>query len=296
MNGAPASATRSPGVRVVRALVATIASLYLLVAAAIWFAQTRILYHPRKTLDATPADLGLKFEAVRLPLNGDQLAGWWVPSKLPHAPTLLYLHGNAGNVSANVDQVRRLAGTGLSIFIFDYRGYGESTGGPPRKRLISEDAERAWTYLVRERRIQPSEVVIYGHSLGGAVGIDLASRHPDAGALITEGAFPSIIDVADGTVFGWLPLRLIVTERFDAGLRIGTVRVPKLILHGEADTMIPVRLARRLYDAAAEPKQLAVIAGGDHEDSAEVNAAAYFAAVNSFLRTYHLSPRGSDAQ
>ena len=142
------------------------------------------------------------------------------------AATLLYLHGNAGNVSANVDQVRRLASTGLSIFIFDYRGYGESTGGPPRKRLIYEDAERAWTYLVRERRIQPSELVIYGHSLGGAVGIDLASRHPDAGALITEGAFPSIIDVADGTVFGWLPLRLIVTERFDAGSRIGTVNIP----------------------------------------------------------------------
>jgi fermentation-respiration switch protein FrsA (DUF1100 family) len=296
MNGARASAKRSPGVRVVRALLATVASLYLLASAAIWFAQTRILYHPRKTLDATPADLGLKFEPVRLALNGDQLAGWWMPSKIPHAPTLLYLHGNAGNVSANVDQVRRLAGTGLSIFIFDYRGYGESTGGPPRKRLIYEDAERAWAYLVRERRIQPSEVVIYGHSLGGAVGIDLASRHPDAGALITEGAFPSIVDVADGTVFGWLPLRLIVTEGFDAGSRIGTVRVPKLILHGEADTMIPVRLAHRLYDAAAEPKQLAVIAGGDHEDSAEINAAAYFAALNGFLRTYHLSPRGSDAQ
>jgi fermentation-respiration switch protein FrsA (DUF1100 family) len=297
MNGGRASAKRrSLAFRVVRALLATVASLYLLAAAVIWLAQTRILYHPRKTLDVTPADLGLKFEPVRLALNGDRLAGWWVPSKIPHAPALLYLHGNAGNVSANVDQVRRLAGTGLSIFIFDYRGYGESTGGPPRKRLISEDAERAWTYLVRERRIQPSEVVIYGHSLGGAVGIDLASRHPDAGALITEGAFPSIIDVADGTVFGWLPLRLIVTERFDEGSRIGTVRVPKLILHGEADTMIPVRLARRLYDAAAEPKQLAVIAGGDHEDSAEVNPAAYFAALNGFLRTYHLSPRSSDAR
>ena len=297
MNGARASAKRrSLSFRLVRALLATVACLYVLVAAAIWFAQTRILYHPRKTLDVTPADLGLTFEPVRLALNGDQLAGWWVPSKIPQAPTLLYLHGNAGNVSANVDQVRRLAGTGLSIFIFDYRGYGESTGGPPRKRLIYEDAERAWTYLVRERRVQASEVVIYGHSLGGAVGIDLASRHPDAGALITEGAFPSIIDVADGTVFGWLPLRLIVTERFDAGSRIGTVRVPKLILHGEADTMIPVRLARQLYDAAAEPKQLAVIAGGDHEDSAEINAAAYFAALNGFLRKYHLNPGSSDPE
>src|SRR5688572_1199852 len=187
MNGVPASAKRrSQAFRVVRALAATVAFLYLLMGAAIWYAQTKILYHPRATLDVTPADLGLTFEPVRVPLNSDRLAGWWVPSKIPGAATLLYLHGNAGNVSANADQVRRLAGTGLNIFIFDYRGYGESTGGPPRERLVYEDAERAWTYLVRERRIQPSDVVIYGHSLGGAVAIDLASRHPDAGGLITE--------------------------------------------------------------------------------------------------------------
>ena len=107
----------------------------------------------------------------------------------------------------------------------------------------------------------------------GAVAIDLAGRHADAGGLITESTFPSIVDVADETSFAWLPLRSIVTERFDAASRLRSIRVPKLILHGEADTMIPVRLARRLYDEAAEPKQLAVIAGGDHEDSAEVNTA-----------------------
>jgi len=295
MNEARANTKGRPlAFRIVRALLATVACLYLLVAVAIWYAQTKILYHPRTTLDVTPADLGLKFEPVRLPLDGNRLAGWWVPSEIPDALTLLYLHGNAGNVSANADQVRRLAGTGLNIFIFDYRGYGESTGGPPRERLVYEDAERAWTYLVRERGIQPSDVVIYGHSMGGAVAVDLASRHPDAGGLITESTFPSIVDAADRTVFAWLPLRLIVTERFDAASRIRSIRVPKLMLHGDADTMIPVRLARRLYEAAADPKQLAVIAGGGHEDSAEVNAAAYFAAVNGFLRTYHLGSRSSD--
>lgn len=282
---------RSLTFRIVRALLATAACLYLLAAATLWAVQTRIFYHPRKTVDVTPANFGLTFDPVRLPLNGDTLAGWWVPSKIPRAATLLYLHGNAGNVSVNADQVQRLARTGLNIFIFDYRGYGESTGGPPRKRLILEDAERAWTYLVSERRIPPSDVVIYGHSLGSAVAVDLASRHPDAGGLIAESAFPSIVEVAEGTVFAWLPLRLILTERIDARPRIGSVRVPKLILHGEADTMIPARLARRLYDAAADPKQLAIIPGGDHEDSAEVNPAAYFAAVNGFLRAYHLSPR-----
>jgi len=295
MNGPRPSAKRQSAFRAARALLATVACLYLLAAAAIWYGQTALLYHPEKTLDVTPADLGLKFEAVQLPLNGDRLAGWWVPSTIPHAATLLYMHGNAGNMSANAGRVRRLASTGLSVFIFDYRGYGESTGGPPRKRLIDEDAERAWTYLVRERGIQPSDIVIYGHSMGGAVGVDLASRHQDAGGLITESTIPSILDAADGTVVAWLPLRLIVTERFDPVLRIGSIRVPKLILHGDADTMVPVRLARRLYDAAAEPKQLAVIAGGGHADSVEVNTAAYFAAVTGFLNRYHLNPRTAAA-
>jgi len=281
---------RSPPLRVVRALLASVVVLYLLTATAIWWVQTRVLYHPRKTVDVTPADLGLRFDAVKLPLNGDVLAGWWVPSKNDPAATILYLHGNAGNVSANADQVRRLAVTGLNIFIFDYRGYGESTGGPPREQILYEDAERAWTYLVRERRIEPSRIVIYGHSMGGAVAIDLASRHGDAGGLITESTFPSIVDAADGTLFAWLPLQLIVTERFDAASRIRSIRVPKLIVHGEADTMIPVQLARRLYDEAAEPKHLAVIAGGGHEDSAELNASAYFGALNAFLRQYNLSP------
>jgi alpha-beta hydrolase superfamily lysophospholipase len=286
----PPANRRSRAVRVARVLLVTVAALYLLAAAAVWWVQTRVLYHPRKTVDVTPTDVGLVFQPVQLPLNGERLAGWWVPSKTSNAATILYLHGNAGNVSANADQVQRLAVTGLNIFIFDYRGYGESTGGPPRERLVYQDAERAWTYLVRERGIRPSGVVIYGHSLGGAVAVDLASRHPDAGGLITENTFTSIIDMAEGTLFAWLPLRMIVTERFDAASRIGSIRVPKLMLHGDADPMIPVRLARRLYDAAAEPKHLAVIAGGDHEDSAELNPAAYFTALNGFLRTYHLSP------
>jgi pimeloyl-ACP methyl ester carboxylesterase len=177
----------------------------------------------------------------------------------------------------------------LNVFIIDYRGYGDSTGGPPREKLVYEDAERAWTYLVVERHIPPANVVIYGHSLGGAVAIDLASKHPDAGALVTESTFTSIAEMADRTAYGtFLPIRLILTERFDSISKIGSIRVPKLILHGENDTnMASPLMARRLYDAAADPKEIAVIPGGGHEDSAEVNPAAYFAALNGFLSKYH---------
>jgi alpha-beta hydrolase superfamily lysophospholipase len=186
----------------------------------------------------------------------------------------------------------RFQKAGLNVFIYDYRGYGESTGGPPREKLTYEDAERAWTYLVAERRIAPATIVIYGHSLGGVVAIDLASRHAEAGALITENTLTSIADLADGMRVGrLLPVRLILTERFDALSRIRAVHVPTLILQGQEDTT-HLTMGQRLYDAANEPKQRAVIPGGGHNDSAEVNPTAYFAALNGFLSRYHLRPSG----
>jgi pimeloyl-ACP methyl ester carboxylesterase len=278
--------------RLFRALLAAIVFLYLVAVGVVWYAQTTILFHPSSLVDATPADSGVKFAEVMLPLKGDKLSGWWVPSDEPGARTLLYLHGNAGNVAVNVDQLLRLRSTGLNVFIIDYRGYGHSSGGPPRAKLVCEDGERAWNYLVAERSIPPAHIAIYGHSMGGAVAIDLASRHPDAGALITEGTLTSIIDRARGTWAAYLPLRLIITERFDSLSKIGSIRVPKLILQGDSDTMVPPVMARRLYDAAPDPKQIALIPGGGHEDSAVVNAAAYFGALNAFLTRYGLKPGG----
>jgi pimeloyl-ACP methyl ester carboxylesterase len=269
--------------RLVRALFAGIAICYFLLTGAIWYAQTKILYHPSSSVDATPGDSGEPFDNITLPLKGDQLAGWWVPSQAPQPRTLLYLHGNAANVAANLDHVLRLRNTGLNVFIIDYRGYGRSTGGPPRENLLYEDAERAWKYLVAERKIQPAHIVIYGHSVGGAVAINLACNHPEAGALVTEGAFTSIADMANGSPAAYLPLRLILTERFDSISRMGSLHLPKLIIHGDADTMVPPLMARRLYDAAPNPKQIAMIPGGGHENSAVVNATAYFDALNAFL-------------
>ena len=196
------------------------------------------------------------------------------------------MHGNANNVSANAGQVVKFHHAGLNVFIIDYRGYGESTGGPPRETLVRADAERAWAYLVSERRISPATIAIYGHSLGSAVAVDLASKHPEAGGLIVEGVVLSIADVADAMGAGRvLPVRLILTERFGAISKIGSVRIPTLILEGEADR--PVR-ARRLYDAARDPKRLVLVPGGGHEDSAEMNPGVYFGALDSFLSQYGL--------
>ena len=275
--------------RIVRGLFAGLAICYVLVAAAIWYEQTKILYHPSRTVGATPAGSGVPFEDITLPLDRDRLTGWWVPSQSSQPRTLLYLHGNAANVSANLDQVLRLRDTGLNVFIIDYRGYGHSTGGPPREHLLYQDAERAWQYLVSERKIPPAHMVIYGHSLGGAVAIDLARNHPDAGALITEATFTSVADMAQGSPAVYLPLPLILTERFESISKIRSIRVPKLIIQGDADRMILSSMARRLYDAAPDPKQIAIIPGGGHENSASVNPTAYFAALNGFLTQYGLN-------
>jgi alpha-beta hydrolase superfamily lysophospholipase len=282
-------ARRSLTFRLVRGLIFAAAAVYLLLVIALWYWQASFIFRPSPVVDATPGDSGVGFTKVALPIGGGQLAGWWVPAESPPTATLLYLHGNANNVGANTEQVVRFHKTGLNVFIFDYRGYGESTGGPPREKLVYEDAERAWTYLVSERHISARTIAIYGHSLGSAVAVDLASRHPEAGALIIEGVLSSIADLARDMGLGAvLPLRLIVTERFDAISKIGSVRIPLLILEGGADR--PVR-ARRLYDAAQEPKQLAVIPGGGHEDSAEMNPTVYFAALDGFVSRYHLRPQ-----
>ena len=285
-------ARRSLTFRLIRGLIAAIAAAYLLIVCALWYWQASFIFQPSPVVDTTPGDLGVKFETVALPIGGGQVAGWWVPSQEPQAATLLYSHGNATNIGANAQGVVRFQKVGLNVFIYDYRGYGESTGGPPREKLAYEDAERAWTYLVAERRIAPATIVIYGHSLGGVVAIDLASKHADAGALITESTLTSIADLADGMRVGrLLPVRLILTERFDALSRIRAVHVPTLILQGQEDTT-HLTMGQRLYDSANEPKQRAVIPGGGHNDSAEVNPTAYFAALNGFLSRYHLRPSG----
>jgi len=284
---------RSLTVRLVRGLIAAIAAAYLIIVSALWYWQASFIFQPSALVETTPGDLGVKFEKVALPIGGGQVAGWWVPSQDPQAATLIYSHGNATNIGANVQDVVRFQKAGLNVFIYDYRGYGESTGGPPREKLAYEDAERAWTYLVNERRISPATIVIYGHSLGGVVAIDLASKHADAGALIVESTLTSIADLADGMRVGrLLPVRLILTERFDALSRIAAVHVPTLILQGQEDSS-HLTMGQHLYDAANDPKQRVVIPGGGHNDSAEMNPTAYFGALNGFLSRLHLRLSGS---
>lgn len=240
------------------------------------------IYHPTATFEGTPAAVGLAFENVEVSTaDGVRIHGWHLRG--PRPATLLYSHGNAGNISHRISKLRALHDRlGLSILIFDYRGYGRSEGSPDETGTYADArAMRAW---LRARGWEP--VVYLGASLGAAVAVALAAEDPPA-ALVLEAPFASVQAMANATVpgAGWL-----FRTRYDAVGTIPRVRAPVLILHGDADEVVPYRQGRAVFEAAREPKAFATIPGAHHNDLLEAGREAYWRAWTEFLAT-HL-PRG----
>jgi uncharacterized protein len=171
-----------------RHFIQKFAIAYSLVCVALYFQQQRLMFFPSRQLDRTPSLYQLKYQDVWISISNkseqpESLHGWWIPATQPNAPAILYFHHNAINIGANVSQALQFHKLGYSVFLFDYRGFGQSQGGFPTESQVYEDAQFAWNYLIQERQIPPSQIVIYGHSVGGAIAIDLAARHPEAAAL-----------------------------------------------------------------------------------------------------------------
>jgi pimeloyl-ACP methyl ester carboxylesterase len=198
---------------------------------------------------------------------------------------VLYLHGNGSNVGANVEHANRFHRLGLSVFAIDYRGYGKSQGDFPSESQVYEDAQLAWDYLVKQRGVNPNQIYIYGHSLGGAIAIDLAVHHPEAAGLIVEGSFTStraMVDFQKG-LFWLFPIDLLLTQRFDSVSKVDRLQMPVLFIHGTADNVVPVEMSKKLFDAAPEPKQLYIVPGGGHNNVAQIGGAEYLQIVSQFL-------------
>ncbi len=222
------------------------------------YIERRTIYFPMKDIEITPDAVGLKYEDVYFEtLDGIKLNGWFLPAQNSRF-TLILCHGNAGNISHRIEKLQILQQLDLSIFIFDYRGYGRSQGRPSETGLY-RDAEAAYNYLVSARKIEPQNIIVYGESLGGAVAIDLASKK-NIKALITEGTFSSTRDVAR-IVYPFLP-SFLVSSSFDSARKIRGVRAPKLIVHSINDEIIPFRLSNVLFEAAHEPKRFLKLMGG----------------------------------
>lgn len=260
-------------------LTATVVGFYTLVCVLTYFFQDRLLYFPNQTLIATPADAGMAFEEVSI-LTDDEvtLHGWFVPAG-NQSPTLLYFHGNAGNISHRLEPLRQFHRLGMSTFIIDYRGYGRSEGSPDEPGLY-RDADAAWNYLTKTRGIADSSIVILGRSLGGAVAAYLAARVSPR-ALILESTFTSVPD-RGGELYPYLPVRLLSRMEYDSFRRICSVRCPVLIVHSPEDEIVPFSHGRALFDAAPEPKQFLQISGG-HNDGFFVSASRYEAGLRHFL-------------
>lgn len=268
-------------------VVAAIA--YCAMCIFLFFQQTRFLFFPSPTIETTPKFFNLDYEEIWLPVQShkvERIHGWWIKANQPDTKVLLYLHGNGINMGANIAHATRYHQLGFSILLIDYRGYGRSEGSPNEVRVY-QDAATAWNYLVNERQIDPSHIFIYGHSLGGAIAIDLAVLHPNAAGLIVESSFTSIREViAARNNFRMFPVDLILTQRFDSIKKVPSLKMPVLFIHGTADLTVPAFMSQNLYTAAPEPKQLILVPGAGHNNVAEFAPSIYMPAVQSFVNRF----------
>lgn len=262
-------------------LIAPLALGLLLLNGMMWFLQPGMVFYPTRTLQATPQDWGLAFEDVELTAaDGVKIHGWFIPHPLA-THTLLFLHGNAGNISHRGDSIAIFNRLGLSILIIDYRGYGRSAGSPSEAGL-SLDALAAWNYLVDGRGIAPDRIILFGRSLGASVAAELASR-VQPGGIILESGFSSARDMAHHLYPG---LHRILYRRFDfdTAARLAQASAPLLVLHSPDDEIVPYALGRRLFDAAPPPKRF-VDLHGDHNRGFLASQPEYARQLADFLAT-----------
>lgn len=210
-----------------------------------------------------------------------RLHGLWLPQADPGAPVLLYLHGARYDVRGSAPRMRRLHEMGFSVLGVDYRGFGRSTAALPSEALAAEDARAAWDWLGRHH--PQARRFIFGHSLGGAIAVHLASEVGDEAGLIVEGSFTSIPDVVSTFRWGWLPLSPLITQRFDAASRVAEVGSPLLVVHGSRDSLIPYRLGQSLYERARGPKRFVLVEGGSHHNTNAVGREQVRAALSELF-------------
>jgi fermentation-respiration switch protein FrsA (DUF1100 family) len=266
--------------RLVQFLV-TVAAFYGLLVIAVYFYQPRLIYFPDvpgRQLDATPEAIGLAFEDVRFKADGIVLHGWFIPAT-DDAPVVLYCHGNAGNISHRLERLELLHRLGLSVLLFDYRGYGQSEGTPTEQGTYY-DASGAWAYLTQTRRIPASRIVIFGESLGGAIAARLASEE-QPGALILSSTFTSATDLA-APIYWWLPVRLLSRFKYPTAEYVDRVHAPVLIMHGRDDEIIPYSHGEALFRRAHEPKAFLELLGG-HNAGLSMTGAPLANGMRAFL-------------
>ena len=257
-----------------------LAAGYFVLCLLLFFFQSRLIYFPQIGREdfVTPQQAGMDYQEVTINAAGEKLNGWFVPA-LQARGVVLFFHGNAGSISHRLDYLRMFRELGFSILIFDYRGYGKSSGEPSEASTY-QDAEAAWNYLVETQRVAPSFIVLYGESLGGAVAAWLAARVKPRALIITS-TFTSLPDLG-AKLYPLFPVRLLTRYDYNAKKYLQAATCPVLIVHSREDEIVPFEHGEQLYAAAHEPKQLLEIHGG-HNTSLILSHDLWMKGVGAFL-------------
>jgi fermentation-respiration switch protein FrsA (DUF1100 family) len=254
---------------------------YLVVGAVLYIRQSRLLYKPSREVSSTPAEIGLDFEDVVFKsADGLNLKGWYVPVKNSKL-TLLFCHGNGGNIEHRLDSIDIFHDLGLNCFIFDYRGYGNSPGKPSEEGTYA-DAMAAYKWLTEEKKTPAQEIIIFGRSLGGAIAAQLAGR-VKAGALVVESAFTSYVDIVKEYYF-YMPVQWFARFSYSTIDYIRDVRCPVMLIYSRNDEIVPYKFGLELYETANEPKEFIEIFGG-HNDCFLVSGKIYTEVWAKWLKT-----------
>jgi uncharacterized protein len=276
---------RSAKVQTVMSFLLCAGAAYAVLLLLVYIFQGRLLYLPNiggRGLAATPADIGLDYEDVRFSTSdGVTLHAWFVPARGTDR-VLLYCHGNGGNISHRLDSIRLFHELGLSVFIFDYRGYGLSAGRPSEEGTY-RDADAAWNHLRDARGFSEDRIVVYGHSLGAAIAAHVARGRRPA-ALILESPFTSIADVASRH-YWFLPVRWLSRFEYPTAAFVRDVRMPTLVVHSPQDEISPFAHGRAVFEQANEPKAFLEISG-DHNAGFLLSGARYTEGLRQFIDTH----------
>lgn len=234
-------------------------------------------------------EMNLPVASGGAPERNEHVNAWWWPAASPGAPAVLYLHGARWNLTGQLFRIEQLHAFGFSVLAIDYRGFGKSSGELPSEQTVYEDARLAWQHL-KTLQPDPKKRLIYGHSLGGAIAIDLASQpgqQQQARGLIVESTFTTLADVAKSLSYPWLPLQLLLSQKFDAVDKIAQVGMPVLIVHGTSDRYVSSHFSEQLYAAAPPRKKLLLVEGGTHNNSMRIGESAY---RRAFRELFGLTP------
>ncbi len=258
-------------------------SIYFILALALYLFQGRMVFlsnFPERALSASPSDIGLAFENVALKTSdNEQLHGWYVPA-LGSRGVVLFFHGNAGNISHRLDSIRIFHELELDVLIIDYRGYGQSTGKTTEQGTYL-DAQAAWDYLTNSRGVPAEKIIVFGRSLGGAIGAWLGARNNPAGVII-ESSFTSGADMAS-RLYPFLPARLLTRLQYPVSDYAARLNCPVLVIHSRHDEIIPFDMGQAIYAAVKQQKQFLELSG-DHNNGFLISRRDYVTALRRFTQ------------